>query len=377
MVTTPLSPIRRRSRGRVPTLVVAALLLAGCSSSPDGSKPTKFIVQRPAPSAPPTTSPTGAPVGGTVGLAVNESAIPRDAVGHSTRRIGTASHSKSAGDGTASFRVNCSFAKMRFDDPIVAPGRPRASHLHTFFGNTSADAMSTPESIRTSGNSTCSGGTINRSAYWAPAVIDANSGTPQISNDPNNIYVGLSFLQVYYKTGYEGVAPGSIQNFPTGLRMIAGSATSTGPQPTNVVHYGCTGAGGPEIGGRSSFPSCAPGQTFIMSIDFPQCWDGVNLDAPDHKSHMAYGIPGRGCPATHPVPLAKITQNYRYLVPAGGMASWRLSSDMYQGPAGYSGHADWMNGWDPAVFQRVIDNCYKGAFDCSMNLLGDGQELLN
>ena len=22
---------------------------------------------------------------------------------------------------------------------------------------------------------------------------------------------------------------------------------------------------------------------------FPQCWDGVNLDAPDHKSHMAYG----------------------------------------------------------------------------------------
>jgi hypothetical protein len=47
----------------------------------------------------------------------------------------------------------------------------------------------------------------------------------------------------------------------------------------------------------------------------------------------------------------------------------------YEGPAGYSGHADWMNGWDPAVFQRVVDNCYRGGFDCQMNLLGDGQEL--
>ena len=48
---------------------------------------------------------------------------------------------------------------------------------------------------------------------------------------------------------------------------------------------------------------------------------------------------------------------------------------MYTGPAGYSGHADWMNGWDPTVFQRIIDNCYKGGYDCQMNLLGDGQAL--
>ena len=52
----------------------------------------------------------------------------------------------------------------------------------------------------------------------------------------------------------------------------------------------------------------------VMSIMFPQCWDGVNLDSPNHKSHMAYGAgwPDKGCPSTHPVPLAQITQNFRY-----------------------------------------------------------------
>jgi hypothetical protein len=92
---------------------------------------------------------------------------------------------------------------------------------------------------------------------------------------------------------------------------------------------------------------------------------------------MAYGNPGSGCPSSHPVPLPEITMNVRYYVPAGANTStWRLSSDTYSGPAGYSGHADWWNGWDRNVFQRVVNNCYARALDCQMGLLGDGQALL-
>ncbi len=61
----------------------------------------------------------------------------------------------------------------------------------------------------------------------------------------------------------------------------------------------------------------APPETlFVMSVEFPQCWDGERLDAPDHQSHMAYAdinIEG-GCPPSHPVPLPQITQNFRQLV---------------------------------------------------------------
>jgi hypothetical protein len=206
-------------------------------------------------------------------------------------------------------------------------------------------------------------------------VIDTATDAPVITSA--NATDRGHFLQVYYKSGYDGVRPEMVRRvFPSGLRMIAGTSTSTGPQ-SGIVRYSCHNADGVEVANGTAFPSCAPGQLFIMSIEFPQCWDGVNLDSANHKSHMSYGAgwPDKGCPASHPVPLPQITQNFRYRVPAGGMSTWRLSSDVYSGPAGYSGHADWMNGWDPAVFQRVIDNCYRGGWDCHMNLLGDGQSL--
>jgi hypothetical protein len=54
-------------------------------------------------------------------------------------------------------------------------------------------------------------------------------------------------------------------------------------------------------------------------VTFPTCWDGVNLDSPDHQSHVAYatipyepyapptGQENRGkCPETHPVHLPQI-----------------------------------------------------------------------
>ncbi len=202
-------------------------------------------------------------------------------------------------------------------------------------------------------------------------MIDTRTGAP-IAPGGTSQLDRENALQVYYKSGYDGVLPGTIRNFPAGLRMIAGTSSSTSPQNTGIVWYSC------DDGQTSpSLPNCPPGSLFIMSVEFPQCWDGRNLDSPDHKSHMAYGAgwPDRGCPASHPVPLAQITQHFRYRVPSTGMSTWRLSSDMYTGPAGYSGHADWFNGWHAPTFQRMLDNCYRGPYDCHMNLLGDGDYL--
>src|SRR5919198_781505 len=58
------------------------------------------------------------------------------------------------------------------DDPIVHPGQPGASHLHSFIGNTATDAASTIASLE-SGGSTCGKGMdqVDRSAYWVPALL--------------------------------------------------------------------------------------------------------------------------------------------------------------------------------------------------------------
>ena len=315
------------------------------------------------------------------GLSVDPASIPAPAIGSSTRNIGPAAYSPHAGDGA--FRTNCRISHLNFDDPIVFPGQPNSTHAHSYFGKTGIDARSTTSSIEGSGNTTCTGGTVNRSAYWAPSVIDTDTSRPVVPDSDHA-------LQTYYKVGYQGVAPAQIQNLPAGLRMVAGNARSTVPQtrlgagrPLPVVYYCVLGSPGANTEEQTAFPDCGPGQIFVMKIIFPQCWDGVNLDSTDHKSHMSYGTwgpaqgqDGAGCPQSHPVAIPEITQNFRYEVPAGGMSSWRLASDTYAGPAGYSGHADWWNGWDRSVFQRVVDNCLRANLDCQMNLLGDGQALI-
>jgi hypothetical protein len=42
-----------------------------------------------------------------------------------------------------------------------------------------------------------------------------------------------------------------------------------------------------------------------------QCWDGVNLDSPDHMAHMSYPETGTfesggPCPSTHPVRASQV-----------------------------------------------------------------------
>ncbi|MEJ7721918.1 MAG: right-handed parallel beta-helix repeat-containing protein [Ilumatobacteraceae bacterium] len=46
------------------------------------------------------------------------------------------------------FVVQCAPSHAGFDDPILYPGQPGASHLHQFFGNPDIDAMSTSEDDR-------------------------------------------------------------------------------------------------------------------------------------------------------------------------------------------------------------------------------------
>lgn len=269
--------------------------------------------------------------------------------------------------GGAQFRLTCHTSHYLYDDPIIYPGGPGRSHLHTFFGNTSVHAGSTNMADGTA--STCAGGAANLSSYWVPTMIDT---------DDNTVVPGWRTMafEVYYKSGYRGVAAQDIVDYPEGLRMIAGDPTRSTPGDpwSSPVNYVCRN-GSAEA--SLSIADCAPGDIMTMVVEFPQCWDGQNLDSPDHKSHMSYGLgwPDLGCPASHPVALSQITYNVYYPVGSEGTSSWRLSSDVYDGPAGFSGHADWWNGW--TVFDQVVANCYNPypGLDCSQNQLGNGTEL--
>ncbi len=258
------------------------------------------------------------------------------------------------------FRMRCEFSHLAADDPLVFPNQAGASHLHMFFGNTATTAFSTPNAIRTGGGTTCQGGTsANRSAYWIPTVHDANGGV----RVPD-------YALFYYKTA--GLEPSSIQMIPENLRIIAGS--SSGGNSTNEAYWSCADG---NFRRSTTIPNCPANQTLFLTIHFPSCWDGSNLDSRNHQDHMAYARwngNGRSCPSSHPVPLPEISFSFQYTHPEGSTNGWYLSSD--NGAAGGSTlHGDWINGWNRDVMQTFITNCLHAQRDCTGGQLGNGTKL--
>ena len=91
---------------------------------------------------------------------------------------GSTDPSVTPGEGFGEFRAECDFSHYAYDDPIVYPNQPGKAHLHMIFGNTHTNAYSNYNSLLNSGNSTCNGHELNRTAYWVPAVIDQD-GNPR------------------------------------------------------------------------------------------------------------------------------------------------------------------------------------------------------
>ncbi len=241
----------------------------------------------------------------------------------------------SAGTSGGQFTVQCAYSHTLRDDSIVFPAKPGASHAHDFYGNVSTSAASTYPSLLGAGT-TCTS-PDDTAAYWQPALLV--NGTPVAANAE--------------RAYYANVTRGTIRAFPAGLRIIAGNSKATGPQSTSVFYWGC--AHDENAGQLTSPPQCT--DQLRAHIIFPNCWDGVNLDSADHRSHMAYSSGGR-CPADHPVALPRLTIAVGWnATPAP--ASVSLSS----GPASTM-HADFLNSWRQSALESLVSRCLAAHLNC-------------
>lgn len=333
----------------------------GVSPSPAPTPaPTPLPKPTPTPLPPPTPLPSPTPLPphnmGNMPM-VDVSKYMTPSMGYADKRIKDATYpygtfSSTGGD----FRISCGPSHMNNDDSIVYPNQEGAAHSHTYFGNTGANYLSTPESLMTTGNSTCKGGIANRSAYWVPSLIDTTNGAP----------IKPSEIIVYYKGG--DVKP------PNGLVMIAGdhNATPSNQQSLSVIDFQCN----PQIDGYQSWLNrknhivpCSG--DMVATVKFPTCWDGVNLDSPDHKSHLSYS--NGSCPAGY-----KEISNIEFAIhyPVSDTSNLRFANDNYVGgEGGYGFHGDYMFAWDDEVLDTWHKNCHDRVLDCHANLLGNGKEL--
>lgn len=303
-------------------------------------------------------------------------------------------------DPVGAFRFTCLPGHLSKNDPIVYPGQKGASHLHQFFGNTDTDESSTYASLRTKGGSTCTrstGESPQRSAYWAPAMLDGvgNAVKPDIISTyykaiPNtNPACGLP----------DATHLGYCTALPNGLRFIFGYNMrdgSGGPTDINsadqwTMGFDCvarTDMGLSRTGNKHSIAEivasgkCEVGDYLRAYLIVPDCWDGKNLDSPDHRSHMSYAggalIEGkRACMPSHPYMIPEIMVQLFYTVDENFVSGkWRLASDDAMGvpPAQYgkTWHADYWEAWSPTIKALWESGCINRHLTCSIGQLGNG-----
>jgi hypothetical protein len=253
--------------------------------------------------------------------------------------VGTAAGSSDRGQarlhrGLAYFAVACGFSHRNQDDPIVFPQQAGRSHDHTYFGNRTTNAFSTPDSLRASGRTTCRI-RADTAAYWAPSLfVNARAVEP------------LAVVAYYVRR-----TEGRVEPFPAGLKIIAGDAAARTAQSLQVTSWSCG-----RRTASSTIPNC-DGSGFRRSslrlqVNFPNCWDGRQLDSANHKSHMAYSS-GGSCPSSHPVAVPSLSLVIYYGI-AGG-AGAELSSG-----GQFSAHADFVNAWDQRTLAALVDRYLNG-----------------
>ena len=193
-------------------------------------------------------------------------------------------------------------------------------------------------------------------------------------------------LAVYYKA-----VPGT-KAMPRGLRMIFGynMKLAADKQTEDLPYWNCDGPGAvpgtyPNIKAQIN-AGCPATARLGVVIHTPECWDGVRLDSPDHRSHVAYKVLEQNsgqylCPAGYPVLIPQFTMGAWFS--HGGpndLKNWYLSSDRMPGmPAmepGMTFHSDWFGAWDDDIMDTWVKNAIGQLRNCSDGELGDGRQMI-
>ncbi len=280
------------------------------------------------------------------------------------------------------FRTMCEFSHFAYDDPIVFPNKPGAAHLHMFFGNTYMNAYSGQDpnnnDVLNKGGSTCNGDELNRTGYWAPAIIDGKTGEVRVP----------SKILVYYKLFAGYVGDGIV--YPERMRFVIDK---------DVLHAAHQARGADQLafkcndefnGNRSNYsefpiPNCQSNgrqlgsgiSTLEVDVLLQDCWNGQ--DVTDYKNNVAllsHPCKYDSTPPLHTRQMPNLEYKIIYpIFPGEDTSQWFLSSDVdpmtynLKGPTGETNHADWWSGWNAEVNKIWVDNCNNKVADCAVGWL--------
>ncbi|MGV4985004.1 DUF1996 domain-containing protein [Streptomyces sp. NPDC001709] len=203
------------------------------------------------------------------------------------------------------------------DNVIVAPGVTNgAHHVHDYVGNQKVNAFSSNQTFLQGGTSCQNRNDL--SAYYWPVIREQDGTQEKDANADGggkDLNVGKILVPQQAQIKYVGSPASKVVAMPQFLRIITGDAKAFVNGTANAnAHWSCTGFEN-KVQLTTQYPICPQGSNVVRSFAFQSCWDGVNIDSANHRTHVAFADPASGaCPNGFKA-IPQLTMRLVYNVP--------------------------------------------------------------